>query len=169
MTRGAFKRWMYRGHHPNWLGRLFNREAVVLSSLGLFARYGLATLEVSGRTSGRTVSLPIAVLAFKGERYLVSMLGEDVQWVKNVRATGGQAAIRTRKREAVQLEEVPVEQRAPILKAYLRRAPGARPHMPVDKDAPLPDFERIAGAYPVFRFVAPKPEVAERAHSAHRA
>lgn len=169
MTKGAFRRWMYRGHHPNWLGRLFNREAVVLSSLGFFARFGLATLEVTGRTSGRIVSLPVAVLAFAGERYLVSMLGEDVQWVKNVRAVGGRAAIRGRRREEVQLEAVPVEQRAPILKAYLRRAPGARPHVPVDKDAPLAAFERIAGAYPVFRLTAPRLESTARADAAQRA
>jgi hypothetical protein len=60
MSKGAFRRWMYRGHHPNWLGRILNREAAVLGSLGLFSRYGLATLEVTGRTSGRTVSLPVA-------------------------------------------------------------------------------------------------------------
>jgi hypothetical protein len=49
------------------------------------------------------------------------------------------------------LQEVPAEQRAPILKAYLQRAPGARPHFPVLPTAPLPEFERIAARYPVFR------------------
>jgi hypothetical protein len=39
------------------------------------------------------------------------------------------------------------------LRVYLQRAPGARPHIPVDKDAPLADFDRIAPAYPVFRVV----------------
>jgi hypothetical protein len=33
----------------------------------------------------------------------------------------------------------------------LRRAPGARPHIPVDKDAPLEEFEAIAARIPVFR------------------
>jgi hypothetical protein len=46
---------------------------------------------------------------------------------------------------------VEVEKRAPILKEYLRRAPGARPHIPVDKDAPRAEFEQIAPEYPVFR------------------
>jgi hypothetical protein len=32
----------------------------------------------------------------------------------------------------------------------LQRAPGARPHVPVSKDAPLAAFEQIAPAYPVF-------------------
>lgn len=56
-----------------------------------------------------------------------------------------------RGREEVHLEEIPAEQRAPILKAYLQCAPGARPHIPVNKDAPLAEFAKVAAAYPVFR------------------
>jgi hypothetical protein len=70
--------------------------------------------------------------------------------VQNVRAAGGHAALRRGSREAVQLEEVSADQRAPILKAYLQRAEGARPHPPIDKDAPLAEFEMIAAAFPVF-------------------
>jgi hypothetical protein len=83
-----------------------------------------------------------------GERYVVSMLGENVQWVENVRAADGRAVIRSGRREEVQLEEVPTAWRAPILKAYLERAPGARPHIPVNKDAPLAEFEKIAMRLP---------------------
>jgi hypothetical protein len=86
-----------------------------------------------------------------GQRYLVSMLGENVNWVRNVRAAGGRAVVRHGRREEVRLEEVPVEMRAPIIKAYLKRAPGARPHLPIHKDAPLSEFERIAAQIPVFR------------------
>ncbi len=151
MKKGAFRRWMYRGQRPNWLARALNRVDVALSSLGIGSNYGMATLEVTGRASGRTISLPVAIVVVDGQRYLVSMLGENVQWVKNVRAAGGRAIIRSGAREEVHLEEAPVDQRAPILKAYLRRAPGARSHIPVNKDAPLTEFEKIAGAYPVFR------------------
>jgi len=150
----SFRRWMYRGQHPNWLARTLNRVDAALSGLGFVSIYGMAALEVTGRTSGRTISLPVAIAVADGQRYLVSMLGENVQWVKNVRAAGGRAVIRSGSREDVQLEEVPVEQRAPIIKAYLKRAPGARAHMPVDMNAPLADFEKIAGAYPVFHIVA---------------
>jgi deazaflavin-dependent oxidoreductase (nitroreductase family) len=121
------------------------------------------TLEVTGRTSGRAISLPVAVVVVAGQRYLVSMLGEQVQWVKNVRAAGGRAVIHSRNREEVYLEEVPANQRAPILKAYLRRAPGARAHMSVDKDAPLREFEQITDDYPTFRLVAPRPNAAKPA------
>jgi hypothetical protein len=89
-----------------------------------------------------------------GERFLVSMLGTDVAWVRNVAAAGGHALLRHGRTQRVRLEEVAVEKRAPVLKAYLERAPGARPHMPVDKDAPLGDFEAIAAKIPVFRVLA---------------
>lgn len=86
-----------------------------------------------------------------GERYLISMLGEEVNWVRNIRAAGGKARLRHGTSEQVLLVEVEVGQRAPILKAYLQIAPGARPHLPIDKDAPISEFENIASLYPVFR------------------
>ena len=68
-----------------------------------------------------------------------------------VRAARGRAVLRSGSREEVRLEEVPAEQRAPILRAYLQLAPGARPHVPVNKDAPMAEFEKIATAFPVFQ------------------
>lgn len=153
MRRGDFKRWLYRGQRPNWIARMENRVWAALFSWGMLPD-SMVTLEVTGRKSGRTVSLPVAVTVFKGQRYLVSMLGEHVQWVHNVRATGGRAVFHRHGREEVHLEEVPAEQRAPILRAYLQRAPGARPHVPVNKDAPLAEFEKIATAFPVFQVVS---------------
>ena len=75
-------------------------------------------------------------------------------WVRNVRAAGGIAVLRHAGRERIRLEEVPPAQRAPVLKDYLNRAPGARPHIPVDKDAPLSEVEKIAASFPVFRVLA---------------
>ncbi len=145
----GFTRWMYRSNKPNWLARVMNRASAIVGSAGITHNY-METLEVTGRISGRTFSLPVVIAIVNGERYLVSMLGEDVQWVRNVRAANGRAVLRSRGREQVQLIDVPTEKRAPILKAYLQRAPGARPHVPVDKDAPLAEFEKIAAAFPVF-------------------
>jgi hypothetical protein len=149
------KRWMYRGQHPNWVAKILNSGWALVASSGIAPNY-LVTLEVKGRKSGRVIALPVVVALVDGERYLVSMLGDDVQWVRNVRAAAGQAVIRSGRRVNARLEEVPVDQRAPIIKAYLRRAPGARPHVPVSKDAPLAEFEKIAAAYPVFRIVTIK-------------
>jgi deazaflavin-dependent oxidoreductase (nitroreductase family) len=152
MTRSDFRRWLYRGQRSNWIARMLNRAwAAVVSSGAASNLY--VTLEVTGRKSGRTVSLPVVVAVVDGQRYLVSMLGEHVNWVQNVRATGGRAVLRSGGREEVHLEEVPDDQRAPILKAYLQRAPGARPHVPVNKDAPFTEFEKVAAAFPVFRVV----------------
>lgn len=146
----AFTRWLYRGQRPNGLAHLMNHMWAAVSASGVGAKFGAVTLEVTGRTSGRVVTLPLVMVVVEGERYLVSMLGDNVQWVKNVRAAGGRAVLRCGGREEVLLEEVPAGQRAPILRVYLRHAPGARPHMPVDKDASLSDFEQITPAFPVF-------------------
>ncbi len=53
----------------------------------------------------------------------------------------------------VELQEVDPADRAPILKRFLAVAPGARPHIPVDRHAPLADFARVAPDHPVFRVV----------------
>jgi len=148
-----FSRWLYRGQRPNWLARVMNRASAVVASLGFTPNY-METLEVVGRKSGRIFSLPVVIAVVAGERYLVSMLGENVHWVENVRAAGGRAVLRSKGREEIRLEEVPTDRRAPILKAYLHRAPGARPHVPVSKDAPLAEFEKLAPAYPVFHITS---------------
>ena len=155
MTLGDFTRWLYRGQRPNWVARILNRATAAVASSGVTSNY-LVTLEVTGRKSGRTISLPVVLALVDGQRYLVSMLGENVHWVHNVRAAGGRAALRSGGREEVQLEEVPADHRAPILRAYLQRAPGARPHVPVNKDAALAEFQRVAAAFPVFRVASPK-------------
>jgi deazaflavin-dependent oxidoreductase (nitroreductase family) len=121
-----------------------------LHAWGIAPNY-LVTLEVVGRKSGKVIAFPLVMLARGDERYLVSMLGEQANWVRNLRAAGGKASLRHGRAEQVLLEDVPVEERAPLLKAYLQIAPGARPHIPVDKDAPLQEFEKAAAAYPVFK------------------
>ena len=156
MNPGEFTRWLYRGQRPNWIARIVNRATAALGSFGAAPNY-LVTLEVRGRKSGQTFSLPLVMAVMDGQRYLVSMLGDNVQWVQNVRAAGGRAVLRSGGREQVQLEEVAVQQRAAILRAYLQKAPGARPHVPLDKDAPLSEFEKIAATYPVFRVASTSP------------
>jgi hypothetical protein len=146
----AVKRWLYRGGHPNRLAKIINKGWAYFHALGLFPNY-LVTLEVIGRQSGNTIDFPLAMTVMDGERYLVSMLGENTNWVRNVRAAGGKARLRHGIIEQVLLEEVDVAKRAPILKAFLGHAPGARPHIPVDKDAPVAEFEQIASRYPVFK------------------
>jgi deazaflavin-dependent oxidoreductase (nitroreductase family) len=142
---------MYRGDRPNVLARALNRIASVQFSTGFLAPRNWLTLEVSGRRTGRMVSCPVVVTDHQDERYLVSMLGEGANWVANVRAAGGRAVLRHRHPEDVRLVEIDVRDRAPILRRYLALAPGARPHVPVDRRAPLAEFEQVAARFPVFR------------------
>jgi deazaflavin-dependent oxidoreductase (nitroreductase family) len=147
------RQWLYRGQRPNWITKILNRAWAIVASRNATSS-GLVALEVVGRKSGRIVSFPLVMVIVDGQRYLVSMLGDNVQWVRNVRASGGKAVLRSGGREDIQLEEIPADQRAPILKAYLQIATGARPHVPVDKDAPLAEFEKIATTFPVFRLAS---------------
>jgi hypothetical protein len=81
------------------------------------------------------------------------MLGEESTWVRNVKAAGSNVTLRHGRREEVRLQEVAPDRRAPVLNAYLKSAPGARAHLPIDKNAPLAEFERVSPRFPVFRVV----------------
>ncbi|TCC20663.1 nitroreductase family deazaflavin-dependent oxidoreductase [Kribbella sindirgiensis] len=142
---------MYRGGRPNRLARVLNRIGAVQYAYRIAAPKQAVTLEVVGRRTGRTISFPLVLTRYDGERYLVCMLGDHTNWVRNVRAAGGRAVLRAGHRETVRLVEVEPAARAAILQRYLELAPGARAHLPVDRTAPLTEFERIAADYPVFR------------------
>ena len=145
-----FDRWMYRGGRPNRLARILNRIGAIQYASGFAAPARAVTLEVTGRKTGQVISLPLVLTQYHGERYLVSMLGERANWVHNVHAAQGHAVLRHGYREPILLEDVEPGARAPILRHYLELAPGARGHFPVDRDAPIADFQRIAAQYPVF-------------------
>lgn len=147
----SLKRWFYRDGRPR-MARTLDRCTSAVYALGVGPNY-LVTLEAPGRRSGRTITLPLVMATLGGERYLVSMLGEKANWVRNVKAAGGKVTLRHGRREKVRLEEVAPDRRAPVLKAYLNRTPGARTHLSVHKDAPLAEFERVAARFPVFRVV----------------
>ena len=144
---------MYRNGRPGALARALNRISAIQFSAGMLSPAQAVTLEVPGRCTGRLISLPVAVADYQGGRYLVSMLGNNANWVRNVRAADGRAVLRRRGREEVRLVEVEPGDRAPILRRYLAVAPGARAHLPVDRHAPLAEFERIAGRFPVFQII----------------
>jgi hypothetical protein len=121
-----------------------------LYALGLAPKRWV-TLEVPGRCSGRLIRYPLGMADWRDSWYLVPMLGEQCSWVQNARATGGRVTLRHRRGRSCQLIEVPPAERPEILKRYVQKVPGARPHIPVDRYAPLAEFEAIATRYPVFR------------------
>ena len=145
-------RWFYRGGHPNRLAAVLNWCSAIVHALGVAPNY-LVTLDVPGRASGRIIRLPLVMVVVEGERYLVSMLGANAGWVRNAKAAGGIVTLRHGRRERARLEEIAPDQSAPILRAYLRVAPGARPHLTIEKDASLSEFEQVAAQFPVFRVV----------------
>ncbi len=90
----------------DWLNR---RVAPLITSMGVTPRS--VTLEVKGRASGRPIRLSMSPSEIGGRQYLVSLAGERA-WVKNVRASHGDAFIIHGGRRPVRLTEVPVEERA---------------------------------------------------------
>ncbi len=149
-VKQASRRWMYGGKRPKRVAAVLNRGTAALVGAGVGPKR-LVTLEVCGRRTGRRLSFPVVIADYEGERYLVSMLVTEANWVRNVRAAGGKAVLRHGRREDVVLEEVDPSMRAPILRRYLEVAPGGRAHFPIDQGAPLEQFEQIAEQYPVFR------------------
>ena len=141
---------MYAGGRGNATARRYARAwAWALSRLPVGRRW--VTLEVPGRRSGRPTLFPLGMSDVDGHWYLVSMLGE-CNWTRNVRAAGGRARLlRAGSSRQVILDEVPADQRAPIIKRYVEKVPGGRPHIPVDRHAPVEAFRSVAPRHPVFR------------------
>jgi hypothetical protein len=141
-----------------WYQRL-NRIGVPLTSFGLAPRNAV-TLIVRGRTTGKVRRIPILRTPYRGNDYLVALAGE-AQWVRNVRAADGQAAVRRRGTREVHLEEIPTVDRAVVIAEYLRQGRERSGHEAQAKQAAfyfglaaeptLQDIAAIAGYYPVFR------------------
>jgi deazaflavin-dependent oxidoreductase (nitroreductase family) len=154
--KGDYLRYLYRGGRPHRWARIQNGWGAWLAAHAV-GPSAMVALEVVGRTSGRTITMPLAAVDLGGQTYLVAMLGERTSWVANVRAAGNRAVLVRRGRRAVHLEDVPVAERAPVLRRYLDLAPGGRPHIRVDRRASREEFDRVAGDYPVFRVVDVEP------------
>ena len=136
------------------LGEWLNRHvAPSITALGITPRS--VTLETRGRRSGKPVRLSISPARLQGRRYLVSLAGER-GWVKNVRAANGEAVIIHGRRTPVRLVEVPVDQRAPILLAWVQeraftRSPRRAARLYFGTEAPTLEYMRtLAPRYPVF-------------------
>jgi deazaflavin-dependent oxidoreductase (nitroreductase family) len=137
---------------PGWLTRnITNRLVAGLTHRGV-SIWGSRMLETVGRTSGQPRQTPVNLLTLDGCRYLVAPRGE-AQWVRNVRADGGRLVLilgRVRQRQLA--AEVPVEDREPILRAYLKRwkAEVGVFFDGVGPDSTAEELARIAPRHPVF-------------------
>ena len=145
---------------PPVLERLFGRALAVLVRLGLI-RSHFYVLEVRGRKSGRTISLPVDLLELDGRRYVVCPRGNS-NWVVNARAAGEVVLARAMRCRRYVVRELPPDLRPPVLKAYLDRfAVEVQRFFPVPKGSAVEAFSDLAPRYPVFELL-PQGERAPR-------
>jgi deazaflavin-dependent oxidoreductase (nitroreductase family) len=129
--------------------RIFGRILTALVWIGV-VRGHFYILEVRGRKSGRTITLPVDALDLEGQRYLVCARG-DSNWVRNARAAGEVALVRALRRRRYAVRELSPEMRPPVLKAYLDRfASEVQRFFPVPKGSAVEAFNDLAPRYPVF-------------------
>jgi deazaflavin-dependent oxidoreductase (nitroreductase family) len=138
---------------PGWLTRnVFNRAVMGATALGLSVA-GSRTLEVRGRKSGLVRRNPVNLLKFEGSEYLVAPRGET-EWVRNLRAAGGELDLLLgARRHHRRAEELPDDEKVPVLRAYLRRW---KAEMGIFFEGIGPDssneaLRSIAPRHPVFR------------------
>jgi deazaflavin-dependent oxidoreductase (nitroreductase family) len=131
--------------------RLMNPFLVLAMRMGISV-WGSRVLEVRGRTTGTPRRTPVNLLKYEGHEYLVSPRG-NTQWTRNVRADNGRLILELgRHREERTAQELPDEEKPPVLRAYLRRwkmEVGVF-FEGVSADSSDEDLLRIAPKHPVF-------------------
>jgi deazaflavin-dependent oxidoreductase (nitroreductase family) len=116
----------------------------------LFRPALIAKLSVCGRKSGKWRTVPLVVLEEGGERYLVSYRGAS-DWALNLSAAR-RGRLKTKGgAEEIAVDEVPVDERPPLLRAYEREF-GKMPTVAAVLRA-LPD----PADHPIFRITATRP------------
>lgn len=125
------------------------------TSLGITSR--TVTLEVIGRKSGKPVRTSLSRTDLGGSSYFVSLAGES-NWVRNVRAAGGKAVILSAGRHPVHLTEIPQEEKAPIMLAYVQARAfthsgkqSAQHFFGLGPNPSLAEMESISARYVIFR------------------
>src|SRR4029078_9829963 len=93
-----------------------------MNRLGLTGENG-AVLTIAGRRTGAPRRLPVSVMRWEGQRYLLAGY-PDAEWPRNVRAAGGGAdPTRARGVESIRLSELDAAAAEPILRAWPARIP----------------------------------------------
>ena len=123
MFPDTVRRWLYRRRHANRMAGFLNAAQARLAAVGVGPRW-LVMVEVTGRRSGKTIAFP-AVIADYDKRPVPSVHARRRHQLGTQRPrVRGHAVLRHSDREPVMLHEVDIDQRAPILRCYLQRAPG---------------------------------------------
>ena len=134
---------------PALLDRIFGQTLAFLVWIGLI-RGHFYVLEVRGRKTAKTISLPVDPLDLDGRRYLVCARGNS-NWVRNARAAGEVVLARAMRRHRYAVCKLPPGERPAILKSYLDRFAGeVRRFFPVPKGSSAEAFNDLARRYPLF-------------------
>lgn len=130
---------------------IFNAIVTWLTRIGISV-YGSRVLAVRGRTSGEWRTVPVNLLTYNGERYLVAPRGHT-QWVRNMRVAGGGELRVGRNVEVFTADELADDAKPEILREYLRRWKFEVGVFFDGADASASDekLRSIAPGYPVFR------------------
>jgi deazaflavin-dependent oxidoreductase (nitroreductase family) len=154
---------MAKQYRVNAFVRINNAMTSSLLRLGVNV-WSFALLTVRGRKSGKPVETPIALFAQEGKHYLITPYGE-VNWVRNLRAAGGEATItHNRRTEKIHAIELPPEAAAPIFRESVRSGPPGipaaifrvyrylfvLPYLNVTANSSIEEFEREVLTHPVF-------------------
>src|ERR1700759_3553779 len=146
----------FANKRPGWFtAHVFNPFVNLVMRSGI-SLLGSRILEVRGGKSGEPKRTPVNLLSIDGTRYLVAPRGET-QWVRNLRAAGEGRLLLGRRGEtfsAVEISEV--AEKAPILRAYLKRwkAEVGVFFAGVGPASPEPELLAAAAKHPVFRLNA---------------
>jgi len=135
---------------PWWL-KLANPVIVALQRRGVVIGT-MRVLSVPGRKSGKLRAISVSPLTVNGERYIIAGL-ERADWVKNARIAGWGILARGRKQERINLIELPLQERAPVLREFPRKVPrGVQYFRQLYGISGTPEeFEALASRCPVFR------------------
>ena len=141
---------------PRWL-KFANPVIVALQRRGVVIGT-MRLLSVPGRKSGQLRTTPVSPLMVEGERYIIAGL-EDAEWVKNARVAGWGILARGRDRERVNVVELPLRERGPVLREFPRKVPrGVQFFRQLYGISGTPEeFEALAPRCPVFRVEEAEP------------
>ncbi|TCJ95677.1 nitroreductase/quinone reductase family protein [Nocardia alba] len=99
-----------------------NKVVIALQRIGIAfgPQYLLTT---TGHRTGQQRTTPITIIAIADQRYVHQAYPKSA-WVANVRASHTAVLSRGRRREAVTLVELPLDQRRTFLREHFAHAPG---------------------------------------------
>lgn len=112
---------------------------------------GTVVLVVPGRVSGQVRTVPLTPFRSAGRRFLISPRGET-DWVRNLRAAGGHAALRAGATERIRATELSHDAAVPVVQFYLREL-GRLATVFFDDltpDSSAADIAAVVHRYPVF-------------------